>query len=125
MAVVFQRPSSDRHRIGQFDNKCLQEAIVNLCTGGFRLRAFAFFCARCANSERSGLGGTAVEASNFDAVLEFLMVSSCCVRIVDQLQARHWLLGSCVGSIIGSICWDAEVGHAQAMFFFRMSVAIV
>ena len=90
---------------------------MNLCTGGLRLRALAFFCARCGNSERSGFGGTAVEASNFDAVLEFLMVSSCCVRIVDQVQARHWLLGSCVGVIIDSVCWDAEVGHAQAMVF--------
>ena len=96
-----------------FENKCLQEAVVAMCTGSFQFRAHAFFSARCANSEKSWLSGSAAEARNFFAVREFLAMCSCCVYVVDRSQTRFWTLESSVGSVLGTLLWDEVLGHAH------------
>ena len=96
-----------------FENKCLQEAIVAMCTGSFQFRAHAFFSARCANSEKSWLSGSAAEARNFFAVREFLTMCSCCVYVVDRSQTRFWILESSVGFVFVTLLWDEVLGHAH------------
>ena len=97
-----------------FDNKCLQEAVVRLCKGSLRPRAHSFFRVRCANSARSGLGGSALEAFNFFAVVEFLAMTSSCVIVVDRAKSSQWILGGSAACVLGSILWDDVVGHAEA-----------
>ena len=95
-----------------FQNKCLQEAIVALCSGSLQFRACAFFSARCANCEKSGLSGSAAEARNFFAVRTFLAMSSCCIYVVDRSDIQYWILGRSDGFVLGTLLWDDVLGHA-------------
>ena len=53
-------------------NKCLQTAILRLCSGKLRHSALRYFRSTCANDARGGLGENAVERANFFAGLAFL-----------------------------------------------------
>ena len=102
--------------VSHCDNKCLQEAIVSLCSSPLRLAAQAFFSVRCANSRKSGLGGGLVEACNFNAVVDFLTMSFTFVFVTDRTETWQWILGDHGGCCLGTIRWDALLGHAQACF---------
>ena len=102
--------------VSSFENRCLQEAVTNLCTGSLKYAALAFFSARCANGDKSGYGAGVSEACNFNAVVDLLTMARAFVIVTDVPATRQWILGDPADWFLGTIRWDSVLGHAQACF---------
>ena len=115
---MFAGSSSELYQIvnmmSALENKCLQEAVLTLCSGSLRCFALTYFSARCANADKSGYGAGVSEACNFNAVVDFLTISYSFVIVTDACETRQWILGDPADSFLGIILWDAVLGHAQA-----------
>ena len=55
-----------------------------------------------------------MEACNFNAVVDFLTMLFTFVLVTDRTEIWQWILGDHGGCCLGTIRWDALLGHAQA-----------
>lgn len=103
-------------RIGRWQGKCLQAAVVGVCSGDMRRRAERWFAKACANNDGSGLGGTLREARNFVSVCDFLCKEKRFVWIVEREEefapvSSRWQLGASAGECVGSLVWRRWSRH--------------
>ena len=116
---MFAGSSSELYQIvnmmSALENKCLQEAVLTLCSGSLRCFALTYFSARCANADKSGYGAGVSEACNFNAVVDFLTISYSFVIVTDACETRQWILGDPADSFLGCRARArAGVLHAHA-----------
>ena len=106
--------SSDSFSFG-WANKCLHRAVLRLLgPGEARSSAAAYFKTHCGNDARGGCAGDAIERSNFEVVLRFLLDRDLFVWVYEPgLLDEVWCLGFASGSCLGSLCWDCERGHVR------------
>ena len=80
----------------------MANAVLALCRGSMYDRARASLLARCCNGAGAGFGGTAREAENMEAVIDFLKREGVSVVVVsadsvvsgdEGLCGTYWVLG--------------------------------
>ena len=111
-------------RVGKWERKCLQRAIIECCNGSMRAAAEYYFRKRCQNNSNSGAGGNQVEVRNFNEVLSFLSWQKCCLRVFTSACRASfslgyafggWVLGESSGRCLGDIAWLGAEKHVMLL----------
>ena len=119
-------------KLGRWRRKCVANAVLALCRGSMYDRARAILLARCCNGAGAGFGGTAREAENMEAVIDFLKREGVSVVVVsadsvvsgdEGLCGTYWVLGEQGAPRLGvffmvrraclCIAWQRDHGGVQ------------
>ncbi len=102
------------HWLGRWRRKCLQNAVLGICSWASWQRCSRRFLVQCANNRGAGFSAGVCEAANFRVVQRALREERLCVRIISaaSLQAWKqgvglcsWILGDPRSSLAGTLLW--------------------
>ena len=109
-------------RLGQWRGKCVANAVLALCHGSMYGRIRARLLRQCSNRSGAGMGGTARESGNMDAVIEALKRERASVMALsadsldlgqEGMSGKHWVLGERGTQSLGVLLWSG--GHVYVL----------